>query len=623
MCGITAIFAYHADAPRVEESELVAIRDHMTARGPDGKGEWFEAQHRVGLGHRRLAIIDLSASGAQPMLLPEPKLVITFNGEIYNYQELRRALEAKGRVFRSTSDTEVLLQLYAEHGEAMVNELRGMYAFAIWDGIKRGLFLARDPFGIKPLYLADDGRTLRVASQVKALLAGGSISTTRSAAGHAGFFLWGHIPEPFTLYQGIRALPPGTSLWLGEDRKRRENTFCSIPEIFSSAERNAESNSEPTRFGDTPGGADSEVGAPLRDSVAQHLIADVPVGVFLSAGLDSTTLASLAAEQGGTLRTATLGFEEFRGTANDEVPLAELMAKRLGAAHQTTWVQRRDFQDETARLFAAMDQPTTDGVNSYFVSLAARRAGLKVALSGLGGDELFGGYPSFAQLPRTVNSLGWLGAPSRIGGIFRVLSAPLAKRFTSPKYAGLLEYGGSYGGAYLLRRGMFMPWELPEFLDPDLVRKGWEELQPLAGLDETVAGLRSPRARVSALEICWYMRNQLLRDADWAGMAHSLEIRVPLVDVALARTLVPALVGANPPTKRDLADTLREKLPAEILNRPKSGFGIPMSEWLLAGSDQPPMAGGRNPVRRGMRDWARQVYSRFSPETTEPRNHRP
>lgn len=601
MCGIAAIFAYAPNTPGVADEELVAIRDQMTARGPDGAGAWFDAQHRVGLGHRRLAIIDLTASGAQPMLLPGRQLAITFNGEIYNYRELRATLEAKGCVFNSTSDTEVLLHLYAEHGEAMVKELRGMYAFAIWDGAKRGLFLARDPFGIKPLYLADDGKTLRIASQVKALLAGGRISTTPSAAGQVGFHIWGHVPDPFTLYQGIRALPAGTSLWLGEDQSRRERTFCSPTEIFRSAEE-ASSDSTPSQ----------PLSTLLRDSVAHHLIADVPVGVFLSAGLDSTTLASLAAEQGGSLQTVTLGFEEFRGSANDEVPLAELMAKQLGAKHQTIWVTRRDFQDEGNRLFAAMDQPTTDGVNSYFVSLAARRAGLKVALSGLGGDELFGGYPSFVQLPRTVNSLGWLGASSGIGRAFRVVSAPLMKRFTSPKYAGLLEYGGSYGGAYLLRRGMFMPWGLPEFLDADLVRKGWEELQPLARLEETVAGLRSPRARVSALEMCWYMRNQLLRDADWAGMAHSLEIRVPLVDVALLRSLAPALVGANPPTKRDLAAAPAKNLPAEILNRPKTGFGVPVSDWLLSGDGRSPLAGGRNPVRRGMRDWARQVYSRFS-----------
>jgi asparagine synthase (glutamine-hydrolysing) len=303
------------------------------------------------------------------------------------------------------------------------------------------------------------------------------------------------------------------------------------------------------------------------------------------------------------LRTVTLGFEEFRGTAHDEVPLAETVAKQYGAQHQTIWVTRRDFEDEAGRLFAAMDQPSIDGVNTYFVSLAARRANLEVALSGLGGDELFGGYPSFTQVPRTADALGFLGSPSLIGRALRVLGAPVLKRFTSPKYAGLFEYGGSYGGAYLLRRGMFMPWELPEFLDADLVRAGLNGLQTLERLGETTAGIGAARAKVSALEMAWYMRNQLLRDADWAGMAHSLEIRVPLVDTTLLRSLAPLLAGANPPTKRDMAGAPAVKLPPQILNRPKTGFRVPVREWLVEpGKGQ----------ERGLRGWAKHVFDRFT-----------
>ncbi|MCX6895496.1 MAG: asparagine synthase (glutamine-hydrolyzing), partial [Verrucomicrobia bacterium] len=525
---------------------------------------------------------------------------------IYNYRELRAALEAQGHVFKSTSDTEVLLHLYAEHGDAMTAKLRGMFAFALWDGARNGLLLARDPFGIKPLYLADDGKTLRVASQVKALLAGGKIDSAPAAAGQVGFFLWGHVPEPYTFHKNIRSLPAGSTLWVGADGRREQKSFCSVGEILRSAAPCSISSFQLSTF--------------LRDSVAHHLIADVPVGVFLSSGLDSTTLAALAAEQGGTLRTVTLGFEEFRGTADDESPLAELVARQYGAQHQTIWVTRRDFQAEAERIFHAMDSPSIDGVNTYFVSLAAKRAGLKVALSGLGGDELFGGYPSFREIPRIVNALGFLPPGNGVGKAFRAVSAPVLKRFTSPKYAGLLEYGGGYGGAYLLRRGMFMPWELPEFLDADLVRAGWDELQTLVRFDATVAGLRSSRAKVSALELNWYMRNQLLRDSDWAGMAHSLEIRVPLVDVELLRAVAPAL-DANPPSKRDMADAPQKKLPPEILNRPKTGFQVPVREWLL--EEKLPAApkrseGGKaesrklKPEPRGLRGWARQVYRQFT-----------
>jgi asparagine synthase (glutamine-hydrolysing) len=353
-----------------------------------------------------------------------------------------------------------------------------------------------------------------------------------------------------------------------------------------------------------------DLASTLRDSVAHHLIADVPVGVFLSSGLDSTTLAALAAEQGGVLRTVTLGFEEFRGLPDDETPLAEMVASRYGAQHQTIWITRRDFQDEAERIFHAMDLPTRDGVNTYFVSLAAKRAGLKVALSGLGGDELFGGYTSFRDVPRAANTFAFLPPGSPFGRAFRVVSAPVLKHFTSPKYAGLLEYGGSYGGAYLLRRGLFMPYELPEFLDADLVREGWNELQTIACLDATIAGVRSPRAKVSALEMNWYMRGQLLRDSDWAGMAHSLEIRVPLVDMELLRTVAPTL-AANPPTKRDMADAPRKKLPPEILNRSKTGFRVPLQDWFM-GETPGHNVQEPNSADLGLRGWTKYVYRQFT-----------
>jgi asparagine synthase (glutamine-hydrolysing) len=599
MCGIAAIFAYDDGAPGVEAGELRAIRDCMKPRGPDGEGEWFDSNRRVGLGHRRLAIIDLSPGGAQPMLLPERQLAVTFNGEIYNYRDLRAALEQKGHVFRTASDTEVLLRLYADRGEAMVDELRGMYAFAIWDGLRKGLFLARDPFGIKPLYHADDGKTFRLASQVKALVAGGEIDTSPEPAGHVGFFLWGHAVEPYTLYRRIRSLPAGSTLWVDQGGARRPKTFCTVTEILSRAERSAS----------CPASGDS-VRAALADSVRHHLVADVPVGIFLSSGLDSTTITALAAELGGTLRTVTLGFEEYRGTANDEAPLAESVARQYGASHQTVWVNRADFQDHAERLFTAMDCPSTDGVNTYFVSHAAAQTSLKVALSGLGGDELFGGYPSFAEIPRAVRFLKPFDAATLqpFARAFRVVSAPFLRQVTSPKYASCLEYGGSYSGAYLLRRGMFMPWELPEFLDADLVREGWLELQPLVRLDETLDGLRSSRAKVSCLEMCWYMRNQLLRDSDWAGMAHSLEIRVPLVDAVLVRALAPSLIGPAPPTKRDMASSPRFPLPASVLNRPKTGFSIPVRQWLMEPGARSREQGGE----RGLRSWAKYVYQRLA-----------
>ncbi|MEZ5668446.1 MAG: asparagine synthase (glutamine-hydrolyzing) [Alphaproteobacteria bacterium] len=593
MCGINLIFAY-GNAPPVDRAELLAVRDAMTARGPDGAGEWVADDGRVGFGHRRLAIIDLSPGGAQPMHSADGRLSIAFNGEIYNYRALRAALEADGVAFRSDSDTEVLLALYDRYGPEMTGRLRGMYAFALWDADRRGLFLARDPFGIKPLYLADDGRTLRAASQVKALLAGRGIDTAPAPAGHAGFFLLGYVPEPFTLWRGIRALPAGGRLWVDAAGARdlgRDDGAAIV----------AAAKAGPW---DRPA-----LGAALADSIAAHLVADVPVGVFLSAGLDSTTIAALATEAAqGPLRTVTLGFAEFRGGDHDEVPLAEAVARQLGSDHSTVWVTGDDFAAEAERVLAAMDQPSIDGVNVYFVSKVTAAAGLKVALSGLGGDELFGGYPSFAQVPALTRRLGWAAAVPGLGRALRTVAAPAAAAVSSPKYAGLVEYAGSAARAYFLRRALYMPWELGSVLPADLARAGLADLGLDAAMAATAAAAGTDRQRVSALETAWYMRSQLLRDADWAGMAHGLEIRVPLVDVTLAKAVAPMLASPAPPGKRDMAAAPARPLPDAVLSRPKTGFAVPVRDWLLRG------VGGRlglpvDAAARGLRGWAKLVYA--------------
>ncbi|HVN30337.1 MAG TPA: asparagine synthase (glutamine-hydrolyzing), partial [Candidatus Binataceae bacterium] len=449
MCGINGIFAYGHAAPPVALEELIAVRDAMAARGPDGAGLWLADDRRIGLGHRRLSLVDLSETGAQPMANADRSLLIVFNGEIYNYQTIRARLEGVGVRFASHSDTEVLLHLYAEKGPAMLDELRGMYAFAIWDTRRKRIFMARDPFGIKPLYYADDGTTLRFASQVRALLRAGTIDTRPDPAGKVGFMLWGWVPEPHTLYAGIRVLPPGSWTTIDREGKHETGTHCRIAdEIAAAQQRPAPSAPEEVR---------NQLREAMRDTVRNHMIADVPVGVFLSSGIDSTTLTALAAEvTGSRLHTVTLGFEEYRHSEADEVPLAEIVAKLFGTTHETRWVTRKEFYADMDAMLAAMDQPSIDGANTYFVSKAAKHAGLKAALSGLGGDELFAGYSSFRQIPQLVRSVG--NFPAGAARALRMISAPVVRHFTSSKYAGLLEYGGSYAGAYLLRRGLFMPW---------------------------------------------------------------------------------------------------------------------------------------------------------------------
>jgi asparagine synthase (glutamine-hydrolysing) len=594
MCGINGIYAYRDAAPPVDEAELLRVREAMAQRGPDGAGNWSSPDRRVALASRRLAIIDRSAAGSQPMASADGRWVMVFNGEIYNHRALRRELEAAGAAFRSNSDTEVLLQLYAREGAGMLERLRGMYAFAIWDAVERRLFLARDPFGIKPLYYVDDGSTLRFASQVGALRAGGAIDAMPDPAGRAGFLLWGFVPEPFTLFRAIRALPAGTSLLIDRRGAAAPRKFFDLAAEYAAA-------------GDRRGSLE-ELGAALERSVARHLVSDVPVSVFLSAGIDSSAIATLATRAASDLRCITLGFEEYRGRPADETRLASELAAKLGARHSIDWIGRPAFYDELPDVMAAMDQPSIDGVNTYFVARAAARQGLKVALSGLGGDELLLGYPSFRDVPRMMRAFGFAQRlPRPIGRSFRALSAPLLRLFTSPKYAGLIEYGGSHEGAYLLRRGLFMPWELPSLLGAQEAREGWERLRPLAALSAARQGVSSDAAVVSCLELAWYMRGMLLRDADWAGMAHSVEIRVPFLDVDVLRAAAPLAARGGLHAKRDLAALPLLDLPRSLREREKTGFQVPVREWLA----------GIAPARateRGLRGWARKVLFHFTAE---------
>jgi asparagine synthase (glutamine-hydrolysing) len=583
MCGFAAILAHRSAGAGVDPTELARMTQSMAKRGPDGAGHWQSPDGHVAMGHRRLSIIDLSEQAGQPMLAHDGSLAIVFNGEIYNYRELRREMEAAGTRFRTQSDTEVLLELYRREGAGMLPKLRGMFAFALWDPARSGMLFARDPFGIKPLYVADNGKTVRAASQVRALLAGGAVDTSPDPAGQAGFLLWGHVPEPFTLYRGISALPAGSWLWADLDGKRERGTFFDFAEEIG-------------RAGERRPGPDLRDA--LQDSVRAHLVADVRVGVFLSGGLDSTTLAALAAEVAGTPPSAvSLGFAEYRDTARDEIPLAEIMARQLGADHRIARITAADFAASRDAILADMDQPSIDGVNTWFVAREAARSGLKVALSGVGGDELFAGYDTFRQVPQLVGLLGRFGFLRPFGRLLRATTAAAAMAAGRPKAAGLIEYGTRFGDAYLLRRGLFCPWELPELLGGDMARAGLERLQPTTGADRLVAGITSDRLKVSALETTFYMRNQLLRDSDWAAMAHGVELRTPLVDVELFRAVLSLLIGGAAPGKLDMAACARPPLPGQILARRKTGFFVPIAQWM---------------GERDLRGWAQRVLRSFS-----------
>jgi asparagine synthase (glutamine-hydrolysing) len=590
----------------------------MRARGPDGSGAWWTRDRRCGLGHRRLSIIDLSDRASQPMTSEDGRFVVVFNGEIYNYPELRTELEADGEHFRTTSDTEALLHLYARHGAQMVHKLRGMFAFAIWDEARRSLFLARDPYGIKPLYTANDGWTFRFASQVKALLAGRHVSRDPEPAGMVGFYLFGSVPEPFTLYREVRALPAGHTQWIDIAGPREPKPFVNLAEVLSRGAAN------PTPAAELP----ERVRAGVLDSVRAHLLADVDVGVFLSGGVDSSAMLGLMRDAGQRkIRAITLAFDEFRGSSEDEAPAAAYMSEIYGADHIVRRMLEKEFLEDLPAILQAMDQPSIDGVNVWFIAKAAKEAGLKVVLSGLGGDEILGSYPSFLDLPRWRRRFGPFAVVPGLGFLARTLIRAMAPAFSKarPKALGILEHSGSWAGTYLLRRGLFLPHELPSIMDPEIAREGLHRLRPLRLLAASLApDPGSDNGRVCVLESAHYMRNQLLRDSDWAGMAHSIEIRVPLADLKLLAALAPAIPTLTPGAgKSALAKAPTIPLSDEIVTRAKTGFDVPISHWMKTAAGAPEPTIGSLPESKGLvsRRWSRAVLNSAARASDELQVH--
>jgi len=459
----------------------------------------------------------------------------------------------------------------------MVKDLRGMFAFGLWDSRKRALLLARDPYGIKPLYYADDGWTFRFASQVKALRAGGRTSNDPSPAGLVGYYLFGSVPEPYTVWQDVQVLPAGTVMQVDCIGPSRPQKYFSLAQTYFEAQAN------PLKLGQME--LQEFARETFLDSVRHHLVADVPVGAFLSAGIDSGSLVGLMRDVGQSdIQTVTLTFSEFAGKPGDEAPLAELVAKQFGTRHTTRIVTEVEFREDMPRILKAMDQPSIDGINTWFVSKAACELGLKVAVSGLGGDELLAGYPSFDRIPSLVRRLA---IPSRIpllGRLGRTIGkhAIQGRYPVHPKALSVLEYGGTYPGAYLLTRGLFMPDELGAVLDRDMIREGLRRLRPLHYIGEFLTpDPGRPETRIAVLEAALYMRNQLLRDTDWASMAHSLEVRTPLVDSHLLKRLAPALAtGETFRAKELLARSSSSPLPEAVLSRGKTGFSIPVTKWI-------------------------------------------
>lgn len=587
MCGLIAAFT---DLPLPEAAIRRALH-RMQRRGPDGEGLWQEES--VCLGHRRLAILDLDPRAAQPMQSVCGRYVIVFNGEIYNFRELQREREAAGDVFRTSSDTEVILALFAAEGEALLSKLRGMFAFVIWDRESKRGFVARDPYGIKPLYVAQADGGMLLASQVKALLATGLVSTEADPEGQAGFWLLGSVPEPYTWYRAIRAIPAGHCAWIQDNTLSATTCWHDIGAAWRTAPKAAQPDAD----------VQARVRDALRESVARHLVADVPVGVFLSGGIDSGALAGLMVEAGArNVQGITIAYDEFAGSHEDEAPVAAAIARHYGIAHHIRRVGKAEFLAELPRILDDMDQPSIDGINTWYASKAVAELGLKVVVSGVGGDELFQGYASFDQLPKLVRrwralsaipGMQWLG---RKAGQVQAQ----AQRSGNARWRHAADWARTMEGAWWLRRGLFAPDALPQAA----VARSFDVVQQVRAM--TGALPADPRLALAQIESMAYLRNQLLRDSDWASMAHSVELRTPLVDAYLLTQLQPLLANfARFPNKRLLANAPTKPLPEAIIQRKKTGFCIPVPRWLAeAGIAE----------NNGSRNWARHLSSRYVAE---------
>jgi asparagine synthase (glutamine-hydrolysing) len=562
MCGIAGWFG------KGMACDAAALTAALRHRGPDGEGVWRDADDTAGLVHTRLAILDLSGAGAQPMAwsscaaghTPGPdsgerkeRYSIVFNGEIYNFRELRAGLETRGESFTGQSDTEVLLRLLVLDGAAALPALAGMFAFALFDRERGTGLLARDAFGVKPLYYLVRNGALAFASEVRALRAlvpdsGPAAPALRDT------LLWGSVPEPDTLIEGIRAIPAGCFLeWDGSTATvRRWHSLA---------------------FGAAPAPADPVAATreALLESMRRHLVSDVPIGIFLSGGLDSTALLALARLVLGPdadIRTFSIGFDD---PAYDESSIAARTAAHFGARHTQWRMTAGEGRNEISQYLAAMDQPTNDGFNTWCVSKLARREGMKVVLSGLGGDEMFGGYASFQQVPRFMRVHRLLGPLRPLG------AAVLARTSAGSRWrrlAAFLQGRGTALAAFHVQRGFFTEAEARALTrsltgtDPGAAT--WD----LAGLPENPADV------VSHLELTRFMRNQLLRDCDVFSMAHGVELRVPFVDTRLfsAVAAIPASVRLRR-GKQLLVEAVPE-IPEWVRNQPKRGFRFPFQEWM-------------------------------------------
>lgn len=563
MCGIVGLWSSRYSSQKELELETIAMREQIVHRGRDGNGLYADIKHGIGFGHQRLSILDLSSAGTQPMQSHCGKLVIVYNGEIYNYAELKKELLELGSHFKTETDTEVALEAYRHWGSNAWKRFKGMFALAIWDlrETKPSLTLVRDRWGIKPLYFFENEDTFAFASECKALLAHKSINAQVSQKALLQYLSYGSVQQPCSIFENIRALEAGQQYILTQGQAPQISFWFSAQESLTNSNLSSRSTDYQTQK--------REFSQKLEQAVQRHLTADVEVGCFLSGGIDSAGVAALMKKvTGQSPKTFTLGFLDH-STEADECRAAAESARILGCEHKEHKISQEAIPTLFTTFIRSMDQPSIDGFNTWLVSQFTAQE-VKVAISGLGGDEIFGGYPFYQNIvSRGHNRI--------VGSISRIAYHQVPNRF-----CGRLRFNGLNIAEAIQEFRQYTSWgtlsqqtTLAEGIQQDSPKPIPPRLQTL-----------EPLSQIGLFEINHYLRSTLLTDSDTMSMAHGLELRPLLLDeeIVLSALAMPDSFKAQPgKTKRIFVDILEEIIPPAILRRPKRGFELPFQEWLNNG----------------------------------------
>jgi len=560
MCGIAGIQGHSS---KIDVS-LLKMQDAMRHRGPDDSGVYADSKNQIGLAHTRLSIIDLTQRARQPMRSKDGRYIMVYNGEVYNFKDMRNRLIEEGHTFDTDSDAEVVLRLYEEKKEQCLDGMRGMFAFAVWDNAANSLFLARDRLGIKPLYYYNkDGRFI-FSSELRSMLASGLISNNIDMQGATDYFTYGSAQSPYTMIEGIRQLLPGHHMVL-KDKKLVIKQYWNLESVACSQKPDKD---ELTHIADIKAGLD--------EAVKVRMVSDVPLGAFLSGGIDSSSVVALMqCNSSKPIRTFSVIFEE---NEYDERVFSHKIVQKYNTDHKEILLSSRDILKNIPAAFDAMDQPSVDGFNTFIISKAVKNAGITVALSGIGGDELFAGYNSFKTLPLLNNILKIMQLlPRRTRkSLSHRLRKTVNTRGTLKAIFSLLDCN-NLDELYLLKRRIFLDKELALAQHADVMpgiqhKRGKYSLESVPAVD-----------KLSFLELSTYLRNTLLMDADCMSMAHALEVRTPFLDHLLVEKMfqIPAhtKIGRDYP-KRLLVKAMADMLPESVYKRPKMGFTLPFDNWL-------------------------------------------